>query len=165
MNFLLVECLERYDYFFGDQFKVECPTGSGNLKRLRDVSAEIRNRLTRIFLPDENGRRPCHGDDKRYSVDENWKDLVLFYEFFDGDTGRGCGARYKTTFLKPGSQLRKGSVTRCNLTTKLGLGSKNGTFVRVRNLQRNSTLGRCRIGKYMFPSQFANIFFTFKHFN
>ena len=147
MNFLLVECLERYDYFFGDEFKVECPTGSGNLKRLRDVSAEIRNRLTRIFLPDENGRRPCHGDDKRYSVDENWKDLVLFYEFFDGDTGRGCGARYKTTFLKPGSQLRIGSVTGCNfwlyryvtrtnvpffdLTTKLGLGSKNGTFMRV----------------------------------
>ena len=95
MNFLLVECLERYDYFFGDHFKVECPTGSGNLKRLRDVSAEIRNRLTRIFLPDENGRRPCHGDDARYSVDENWKDLVLFYEFFDGDTGRGCGARYE----------------------------------------------------------------------
>ena len=93
VNFLIVECLERYDYFFADQFKVECPTGSGNLKRLRDVSAEIRNRLTRIFLPDENGRRPCHGDDARYAVDENWKDLILFYEFFDGDTGRGCGAR------------------------------------------------------------------------
>ncbi|CAB4005819.1 Glycosyl hydrolase family 63 C-terminal domain-containing [Paramuricea clavata] len=96
VNFLLVECLERYDYFFGDQFKVECPTGSGNLKRLRDVSAEIRNRLTQIFLPDESGRRPCHGDDERYAVDENWKDLVLFYEFFDGDTGRGCGASHQT---------------------------------------------------------------------
>ncbi len=95
VNFLIVECLERYDFFFGDHFKVECPTGSGNLKRLRDVSAEIRNRLTRIFLPDENGRRPCHGDDERYAVDKNWRDLVLFYEFFDGDSGRGCGARYE----------------------------------------------------------------------
>ena len=100
VNYLLVECLERYDYFFGDQFKVECPTGSGNLMRLRDVSAEIRNRLTRIFLPDEQGRRPCHGDDERYAVDQNWKDLVLFYEFFDGDTGRGCGARYKIPFKR-----------------------------------------------------------------
>lgn len=88
-----MECLERYDYFFGDHFKVECPTGSGNMMRLRGVSAEIRNRLTKIFLPDENGRRPCHGDDERYAKDEHWKDLVLFYEFFDGDSGRGCGAR------------------------------------------------------------------------
>ena len=93
VNYLLVECLERYDYFFGDEFKVECPTGSGNMMRLRGVSAVLRNRLTKIFLPDENGRRPCHGDEERYAKDEHWKDLVLFYEFFDGDTGRGCGAR------------------------------------------------------------------------
>lgn len=96
VNYLLVECLERYDYFFGESFKVECPTGSGNLMGLRGVSSEIRNRLTRIFLPDENGRRPCHGDDERYAKDEHWKDLILFYEFFDGDNGRGCGASHQT---------------------------------------------------------------------
>lgn len=93
VNYLLVECLERYDYYFGKDFTIECPTGSGKLMRLREVSIEIRNRLARIFLADKKGRRPCHGDDKRYAMDEHWKNLVLFYEFFDGDTGRGCGAR------------------------------------------------------------------------
>ena len=60
---------------------------------LLQVSKDLCQRVCSIFEPDENGRRPCHGDDPRYSSDPNWRDLVLFYEYFDGDTGRGCGAR------------------------------------------------------------------------
>ena len=93
MNFLIIESLERYHFYYGTDFKVEHPVGSGKEMTLLDVSKDLCKRATSIFLPDENGRRPCHGDDPRYATDPNWKDLVLFYEYFDGDTGRGCGAR------------------------------------------------------------------------
>ena len=83
--------LERFDYFYGESLKVELPTGSGNYVRLKDASVEVAKRLTQLFLPDENNRRPCHGNDEIYR--NKWKDEILFYEFFDGDTGRGCGAR------------------------------------------------------------------------
>jgi len=90
----MVEALERYDYFFGDHFTVECPTGSGNRMRLRDVAREIALRLTSLFMAGKDGRRPCHGNDDLYMTDPNWKDLVLFYEYFHPETGRGVGARY-----------------------------------------------------------------------
>jgi len=93
VNYLIVEALKRYDYFYGTSFKVECPTGSGNLMRLRDVATEISNRLVSVFLPDKLGRRPCHGNEERYATDEDWNQLVLFYEYFEPETGRGCGAR------------------------------------------------------------------------
>ncbi len=93
MNYLIVESLERYDFFYGETLKVECPTGSGNMMRLKDVAKVICQRMVNLFLPDENGRRPCHGENKMYTEDEDWKDLILFYEFFHGDNGRGCGAR------------------------------------------------------------------------
>ncbi|WP_165075869.1 MGH1-like glycoside hydrolase domain-containing protein [Paludisphaera rhizosphaerae] len=96
LNFLLVESLERYGAFYGDACKVECPTGSGNFVTLTEAADEIARRLTRIFLPDAQGNRPCHGGDPRYADDPHWKDLVLFYEFFHGDTGRGCGANHQT---------------------------------------------------------------------
>ncbi|EDO39866.1 predicted protein [Nematostella vectensis] len=96
MNQLIIECLERYDYFYGDTFKIECPTGSGNLMRLRDVSHELSRRLTSLFLPDEKGRRPCHGNEMQYANDPNWNQLVLFYEYFHPETGRGCGASHQT---------------------------------------------------------------------
>ena len=73
---------------------VECPTGSGNMMTLLQVSQELCRRTTLLFLPDKDGRRPCHGDSKAYAEDPHWKDLVLFYEYFCGNTGRGCGARY-----------------------------------------------------------------------
>ncbi len=75
---------------------VECPVRSGRMRNLKQVAQEIACRLARIFLPDATGRRPCHGDDPRYSEDPNWKDLVLFYEYFHGDTGRGVGASHQT---------------------------------------------------------------------
>ncbi|XP_071946458.1 uncharacterized protein [Antedon mediterranea] len=96
VNYLIIEALERYDFFYGEVFKVECPTGSGNLMRLKDCAKEISRRLSSLFLPDENGRRPCHGENDMYKDDPNWKDLILFYEYFHGDNGRGCGASHQT---------------------------------------------------------------------
>jgi hypothetical protein len=96
LNYLLLEALERYHHFYGDDLKVECPTGSGNMLNLRQVSLELAGRLAKLFLPDLSGRRPCHGDDARYASDPQWKDLVLFYEHFHGDTGRGLGAPHQT---------------------------------------------------------------------
>lgn len=96
VNFLLIESLERYHYFYGDSFQVECPKGSGKMCNLREVSWELSRRLVRLFLPDKEGARPCHGKDLRYSTDSNWSDLVLFYENFHGETGKGLGASHQT---------------------------------------------------------------------
>jgi hypothetical protein len=96
MNYLLIEALERYAHFYGDALQVECPAGSGRMLTLDGVAAELSARLTRIFLPDARGRRPCHGDDPRFAQDPAWKDLLLFHEYFHGDTGRGLGASHQT---------------------------------------------------------------------
>jgi hypothetical protein len=96
MNYLVVEALERYHHFYGDELKVECPTGSGRFVTLQEAADEIASRLSRIFLPDTGGRRPCHGDDPRFARDPHWKDLVLFHEYFCGDSGRGIGASHQT---------------------------------------------------------------------
>ena len=95
-NFLLVESLQRYHYYLGDGFKVECPTGSGQMMTLHEVASELSRRLARPFLKDANGRRPVHGEDSRFGDDPNWRDLVLFYEYFHGDSGRGVGASHQT---------------------------------------------------------------------
>ncbi|MCS6800022.1 MAG: glucosidase [Myxococcota bacterium] len=96
LNYLLVEALERYDHFWGETLRVECPTGSGRWMRLSEVAAELERRLGRLFLPDADGRRPCHGHEPRYATDPAFRDLVLFYEYFHGETGRGCGASHQT---------------------------------------------------------------------
>jgi hypothetical protein len=96
VNFLLVEALERYHHFYGDSLKVECPVGSGRMLNLADVADEISGRLARIFIADKDGRRPCHGEDRRFAEDPHWKDLVLFHEYFHGDNGRGVGASHQT---------------------------------------------------------------------
>jgi Glycosyl hydrolase family 63 C-terminal domain len=96
VNFLLVEALERYHHFYGDHLQVECPTGSGTKMNLGEVACEIARRLTTLFLPDRNGRRPCHGPDPLLSADLYWRDLVLFHEYFNGDTGQGLGASHQT---------------------------------------------------------------------
>ena len=96
MNYLLIEALKRYHHYYGDAFCIECPTGSGVTMNLAEVAEEIERRLVKLFLPDEQGRRPCHGTDARYAEDVAFKDLVLFYEYFDGDTGRGCGASHQS---------------------------------------------------------------------
>lgn len=96
LNFLLVESLEVYHHFYGESFKVECPTGSGNFVTLLEAARQIEFRLSSLFLADDKQRRPCHGADRRYAEDPHWRDLVLFYEFFHGDTGRGMGASHQT---------------------------------------------------------------------
>ena len=96
LNYLLVEALERYHHFYGDDFKVECPTGSGKMMSLKEVARELSLRLAKIFLPDESGRRPCFADDSRFAADPHWKDLVLFYEYFHAETGKGLGANHQT---------------------------------------------------------------------
>jgi hypothetical protein len=95
INFLLVEALERYHHFYGDGLKVECPTGSGRMVDLGEASREIARRLTRIFLPGADGRRPWTGQQRVYD-DPHWRGLTLFHEYFHGDTGRGCGASHQT---------------------------------------------------------------------
>ncbi len=118
VNYILVEALERYHYFYGNTLKVEYPTGSGRMLNLKEVAAELATRLARIFLPDGEGRRPCHGEDRRYADDPHWRDLVLFYEYFHGDSGRGVGASHQTgwtalaaRFLETLSQHRAASRT------------------------------------------------------
>ncbi len=96
INYLLIEALERYHHFYGDGLRMECPTGSGVTMNLKEVAQELSARLARLFLPDARGRRPCHGDDPRYAEDPHWRDLVLFHEYFHGDTGRGLGASHQT---------------------------------------------------------------------
>jgi hypothetical protein len=96
INYLLIEALERYHHFYGDDFKIECPTGSGKMMNLAEVALELASRLASIFLPDEKGARPCHGGDPRFADDPHWRDLVLFNEYFHGDTGRGLGASHQT---------------------------------------------------------------------
>jgi hypothetical protein len=96
VNYLLIEALERYHHFYGDALRVECPTGSGRLMNLTEVAGELAGRLSRLFLPDAQGSRPCHGQERRYADDPHWQDLILFYEFFHGDNGRGHGASHQT---------------------------------------------------------------------
>lgn len=96
VNYLLVEALERYGHFYGDTLRVECPTGSGRYVNLEQAARVVSERLSKIFLPDTRGKRPVHGSDSRYSDDPNWRDLVLFYEYFHGDNGTGVGASHQT---------------------------------------------------------------------
>jgi hypothetical protein len=96
VNYLLVEALERYHHFYGDSLTVECPTGSGKMMNLKEVADEIARRLVTLFLPDSGGKRPCHGGERRFAADPHWRDLLLFYEYFHGESGRGCGASHQT---------------------------------------------------------------------
>ncbi len=96
VNHLLIESLQKFDHFYGDALKVACPTGSDRVMTLGDVSLDLSRRLAAIFLRDASGRRPVHGDDPRYARDPHWRDLVLFFEYFNGDTGAGVGASHQT---------------------------------------------------------------------
>lgn len=95
MNYLLIESLMKYHDYFGDRFQIECPTGSGNLMNLAQVAKEIERRLLSIFICEGEGR-PCHRGEERYRSDPAWKELVLFYEYFHGDSGAGLGASHQT---------------------------------------------------------------------
>jgi hypothetical protein len=96
VNVLLIRALLNYYLFYGDAFKVECPTGSGKLMNLYEVAKEIAARLERIFLRDAEGKRPVYGGTERFRTDPHWRDLILFYEYFHGDNGAGVGASHQT---------------------------------------------------------------------
>ena len=96
VNVLIVRALLNLYAFFGDDFKVQCPTGSGKYLTIFEVAAEIARRLAATFLRDENGRRPVYGGTKKFQEDPHWRDLILFYEFFHGDNGAGVGASHQT---------------------------------------------------------------------
>jgi hypothetical protein len=96
LNFLIIEALERYHHFYRNTLTVEFPTGSGRRLNLKQVSDALSQRLCRIFLPGTNGKRPCYAEDRRFTEESSWQDLVLFHEYFHGETGRGLGASHQT---------------------------------------------------------------------
>jgi hypothetical protein len=95
VNYLLIEALQKFHHYFGNGFKVECPTGSGQMMTLAEVAAELSRRLSRIFLRDADGERPVYRDNGVFH-DPHWRDLIQFHEYFHGDTGTGVGASHQT---------------------------------------------------------------------
>jgi len=96
LNYLLIEALQRYHYFLGDDFRVPDPDGSGGEATLWDVAADLSRRLIGVFQRDERGRRPVYGANEKFQTDPHWRDLILFHEYFHGDTGAGLGASHQT---------------------------------------------------------------------
>lgn len=96
LNYLIIDALNRYHQFYGEGLKVEYPIGSGNQLNLQQVAVQLNQRLCKIFLPDQEGKRPCHGQDCLYTDDPHWKDLILFNEYYHAETGRGLGASHQT---------------------------------------------------------------------
>jgi hypothetical protein len=96
VNYLLIESLQKFHYFYGDDLKVECPSGSHRLLNLWDVAGELSRGLVRLFLRGRDGRRPVHGAAERFKADPKWRDLLLFYEYFHGDEGAGIGASHQS---------------------------------------------------------------------
>ena len=96
VNYLLIEALQKFHHFYGDALKVACPAGAGPMLNLWSVAGEISRRLTRVFLRDEDGRRPVYGGTEKFQRDPHWRDLILFYEYFHGDNGAGIGASHQT---------------------------------------------------------------------
>jgi hypothetical protein len=96
VNYLLIESLQKFHHYLGDEFKVECPTGSGNFVTLWEVATELSQRLSAIFLRNGEGRRPVHGGVEKFQTNPHWRDLILFYEYFHGDNGAGIGASHQT---------------------------------------------------------------------
>jgi hypothetical protein len=96
VNYLLIESLQKFHYFYGETLTVPFPTGGDQTRNLWEVAAELSRRLTRIFLRGADGRRPVHGAAEKFQRDPHWRDLILFYEYFHGDNGAGIGANHQT---------------------------------------------------------------------
>jgi len=120
VNYLIVESLQRFHHYYGEGFKVECPTGSGQLMTLQEVATELSQRLMRVFLLDENGIRPVVGGIEPFHSNPHWKDYVLFHEYFHGENGIGLGASHQTGWTglvakllqQSGSKARRRRATR-----------------------------------------------------
>jgi Glycosyl hydrolase family 63 C-terminal domain len=96
VNYLLIAALRRFHQYYGDEFRVECPTGSGQMKNLAEVADEVSSRLVNIFRTDASGGRPVHSRWPKFAQDPHWRDLVSFHEYFHGDSGAGVGASHQT---------------------------------------------------------------------
>jgi hypothetical protein len=96
VNIILIRALLSFYLYYGDSFKIECPTGSGHMMNLFEVAKDISDRLSRIFLRDERGRRAVYGGTEKFQTDPHWRDHILFYEYFHGDNGAGLGASHQT---------------------------------------------------------------------
>jgi hypothetical protein len=96
INYLLIEALQKFHHYFGDEFTVECPTGSGVTMTLGEVAANLSRRVSGIFLRDAQGRRPVYANNEMFQRDPHWNDLILFHEYFHGDNGSGVGASHQT---------------------------------------------------------------------
>jgi hypothetical protein len=93
---MIIRALLNFHLYYGDNFKIECPTGSGKMMNLFEVSKDISDRLTGIFTRNEEGKRPVYGGMEIFQQDPNWRDLILFHEYFHGDNGAGLGASHQT---------------------------------------------------------------------
>ncbi len=96
VNFLIIESLQRFHHYYGDDFKVEYPTGSGKYLTLKDISDKLTERLIKLFMPDQNGNRPCNGGNEKFNNDRHFNNYILFNEYFHGDSGCGLGASHQT---------------------------------------------------------------------
>jgi len=96
VNAMIIRALLNFYLYYGDNFTIECPTGSGKMMNLFEVSKEIADRLNRIFLRNEQGKRPVYGGTEQFQSDPHWRDHLLFYEYFHGDNGAGLGASHQT---------------------------------------------------------------------
>jgi hypothetical protein len=124
VNFLLIESLQKFHHYLGNEFTVEFPTGSGQMLTLWDIAGELSRRMTSIFLQDENGRRPVFGDLEKFQTDPHWRDFVLFHEYFHGDSGAGIGASHQTGWtgivtklMQQSGEARDGKRSDSELTT------------------------------------------------
>jgi hypothetical protein len=115
LNYLLIESLQKFHHYLGDDFKVPFPSRSQNMLTLWEVAAELSRRLTGIFLRDENGQRPVYGGERKLQSDPHWRDYILFHEYFHGDTGRGLGASHQTGWTGLVAKLfqQSGESTKC----------------------------------------------------
>jgi hypothetical protein len=129
-NVLIIRALINFYKYYGDDFTVECPTGSGKQMNLYQISQEISDRLTRIFLKDEHGRRPVHGGTRKFQTDPHWRDYILFHEYFHGDNGAGIGANHQTGWT---GVIAKLIQVYGYLTSKQVLEGLRGSAVTYRN--------------------------------
>jgi len=114
VNYLIIESLQRFHHYYGDDFKVEHPTGSGKFLTLREIAADLSQRMVNLFKQDRNGHRPIHGNNQILQTNKHFKDHLLFHEYFDGDTGRGLGANHQTGWtglvakmIQPGGSVKE----------------------------------------------------------
>jgi hypothetical protein len=113
VNFLIIESLQKYHHYYGDDLKVECPTGSGRMLTLWEVATMISQRLCRVFLQGADGRRPVYGGTEMFQTDPHWRDLILFNEYFHGDNGAGIGAGHQTGWTGLVAKLLQQSGVGC----------------------------------------------------